>query len=192
MYKNREKPSASTLNRLKKAKELSGSSCVILSWLDVQYTLFLPFISSGVSLYRTGCLYPSSSLTTLEYLKRYYKKALSEMTPEVEKNTVEIVVSIVYHILSSFLLTTPSSAPMREVILPAEKRTVREIERKGSSSRDSVLRALYVEQPIRSITNITTCVWILHPFHLRSIQQFTICTCRFLRSGLNCSSPTQW
>lgn len=69
-------------------------------------------MNRGVSLYRSGCLNPSSTkMTTFDYLKLYHKKAKQEITPDIEKKTAEIVISVVYHILSmnillvSFILT---------------------------------------------------------------------------------------
>lgn len=105
LYKNREKqPLASTLTKLKKSKELSGNHCAIISYLDEQWDWIMILMNRGVSLYRSGCLNPSSTkMTTFDYLKLYYKKAKEEITSDIEKKTAEIVISVVYHILSFFV-----------------------------------------------------------------------------------------
>ena len=60
-------------------------------------------IFSGNTLYRRGCLNPTLvNGTSYDYLKLYYEKAMKEISPAIVKETVEVVISIVYHILSFY------------------------------------------------------------------------------------------
>ena len=45
--------------------------------------------------------------------------------------------------------------PMREYLLPVEKRTVKQIERKAGQPRSVVSKALYIDSPVRSLLSIT-------------------------------------
>lgn len=62
-------------------------------------------IFSGNTLYRRGCLNPTLvNGTSYDYLEMYYEKAMKEISPAIVKETVEVVISIVYHILLFFFL----------------------------------------------------------------------------------------
>lgn len=83
-------------------------------------------IHRGDTIYRKGCLNPTLvNGTSYDYLEMYYKKAMKEITPDIEKDTVDVVISIVYHILffihpfqfpSFFYLCASSCFPWRNVL----------------------------------------------------------------------------
>lgn len=45
--------------------------------------------------------------------------------------------------------------PMREFLLPVEKRTVKQIDRKAGQPRSVISKSLYIDSPVRSLLSIT-------------------------------------
>lgn len=168
LYKNRGKqPLASTLTKLKKSKELSGNHCAIISYLDEQLEWMMFLMNRGVSLYRSGCLNPSSTkMTTFDYLKLYCKKAKEEITSDIEEKTAEIVISVVYHILFFINYCFIHSYPYEKYCFLVRnvlwRRLIVEVVRwKMSYHVPSMWNHLFVQLPIWQQGYWLVCWWSL-------------------------------